>query len=663
MTTDFGYDNKTINSTGPVKPSGINQPLDPRTEVKIYADIESIPNPYVGMIITVLQDETNSNKMTDYKVLSLKANSLGVANSVVDQVQRYVDYLRANGQSVDTDNFATKEELGLKADKTELHSHINKTVLDGITSANVNNWNNKVDKVEGKTLTTNDYTNEEKQTVASLKATVGDTSSGLVKDVKDLKTNGVSQDNINTAIENYLTEHPISSGATAEQAAQIEANRTAIGDENSGLIKEVNDLTESLSNVDAVSLNGKSFSEPMTKAEYDALLDKDSNTIYLVDDDTTITGVPDYSTNDAGKVLAVNNDGTALAWMKLPNNTSDTLIFEDVSNDEVFMIIEATLSSISAVYTQGDTIVYPNTSLDNLKSNLVVTATYSDNNTNTITDYVLSGTLTVGTSTITVTYNGKTTTFDVTVSEESENTITIGTVEERYINGNRYIGFNWKFEKSNEGDKNIALFKKSDESANFSSYRFNSSLDKLFDFSDKDFVKINNCYFCDEPNNYNSTFMNETKTPNESYIYRNSTSLYVKVRTENISDISFEQYALNTFGKIYIKDTNMQEWTLDPSTIISYTATPYTSDNMLEYSLYNITINDSDSIVETTKKGLNSFGYFNVDLPVYPHDTQPVARKVSNNFVISLPNSANINSLEDLRSYFTTNIFKSYTLK
>ena len=61
--------------------------------IDTYANIESIPSPYIGMIITVLEDETNSNKMTDYKVLSLKANSLGIADSVVDQVQRYVDYL------------------------------------------------------------------------------------------------------------------------------------------------------------------------------------------------------------------------------------------------------------------------------------------------------------------------------------------------------------------------------------------------------------------------------------------------------------------------------------------------------------------------------------------------------------------------------------------
>ena len=251
MATDFNYENRTINAGGPIKPSGKDMPGDPRTRVNTFADIASIPVPYVGMPITVIQDETNDGKMTDYIVKSLKANSLGSPNSLVDQVQRYVDYLGANGQGVDTNNFATKEELGLKADKTELHSHINKTVLDGITSTNVDNWNNKVDKVEGKILTTNDYTNEEKQTVASLKATVGDTSSGLVKDVEDLKTNGVSQDNINAAIENYLTEHPVQSGATTEQAAQIEANKTAIGDANSGLTKEINDVK----NVELQNLN------------------------------------------------------------------------------------------------------------------------------------------------------------------------------------------------------------------------------------------------------------------------------------------------------------------------------------------------------------------------------------------------------------------------
>lgn len=78
----------------------------------------------------------------------------------------------------------------------------------------------------------------------------------------------------------------------------------------------------------------------------------------------------------------------------------------------------ATLESISAVYTQSGT-VYDTDSLDSLKSDLVVTATYSDSSTETVpsTDYTLSGTLTEGTSTIYVVYGGKTTTFTVTVSQ------------------------------------------------------------------------------------------------------------------------------------------------------------------------------------------------------------------------------------------------------
>lgn len=81
------------------------------------------------------------------------------------------------------------------------------------------------------------------------------------------------------------------------------------------------------------------------------------------------------------------------------------------------VIAAATLVSISAVYTQSGT-VYTTDSLDSLKSDLVVTATYDNSSTATVpsADYTLSGTLTEGTSTITVTYGGKTTTFNVTVT-------------------------------------------------------------------------------------------------------------------------------------------------------------------------------------------------------------------------------------------------------
>ena len=78
-------------------------------------------------------------------------------------------------------------------------------------------------------------------------------------------------------------------------------------------------------------------------------------------------------------------------------------------------LYNAPLSSISAVYTQSKT-VYVSDNLDVLKDDLVVTGTYTDGSSAIVTDYTLSGTLTVGTSMITVSKNGKTATFEVTVT-------------------------------------------------------------------------------------------------------------------------------------------------------------------------------------------------------------------------------------------------------
>lgn len=115
MSTDFSYGGKQNLASGPFKPSGKDMPLDARTRINNYSEKETIPNPYVGMIVTVLTDENNNNKMTDYKVKSLKANSAGIANMVIDEMIPYVDYLGVSGGSssggsgtVDLSNYATK---------------------------------------------------------------------------------------------------------------------------------------------------------------------------------------------------------------------------------------------------------------------------------------------------------------------------------------------------------------------------------------------------------------------------------------------------------------------------------------------------------------------------------------------------------------------------
>lgn len=94
------------------------------------------------------------------------------------------------------------------------------------------------------------------------------------------------------------------------------------------------------------------------------------------------------------------------------------------------------LSSISCVYTQGGT-VYDTDTLDSLKSDLVVTAHYSDYSTQTVTTYSLIGELVTGTSTITVSYGGKTTTFDVIVTQ----LLPTGYTKLSYVsaNGSQYV--------------------------------------------------------------------------------------------------------------------------------------------------------------------------------------------------------------------------------
>lgn len=96
-----------------------------------------------------------------------------------------------------------------------------------------------------------------------------------------------------------------------------------------------------------------------------------------------------------------------VAW--IDQNGQD---YYDALHDTLF----PTPVSIAAVFTQGDAVVWDTSSLDDLKQYLVVTATYGDSSTAQVFDYTLSGTLTAGTSTITVSYMEKTATFSVTVT-------------------------------------------------------------------------------------------------------------------------------------------------------------------------------------------------------------------------------------------------------
>lgn len=128
----------------------------------------------------------------------------------------------------------------------------------------------------------------------------------------------------------------------------------------------------------------------------------------------TITAASGYTLTGAAVSITMGGvDITSTAY------SSGTISIAAVTGDIAISVTAAAvvLSSISAVYTQSGT-VYDTDSLDSLKPDLVVTATYSDSSTATVpsADYTLSGTLAAATSTITASYGGKTATFTVTVT-------------------------------------------------------------------------------------------------------------------------------------------------------------------------------------------------------------------------------------------------------
>lgn len=114
------------------------------------------------------------------------------------------------------------------------------------------------------------------------------------------------------------------------------------------------------------------------------------------------------SVDSSGKVKALAN-GSATITATAGTKTATCSV----------TVAEITLSNISAVFTQGSATIYDTDSLDTLKQYLVVTAIYSDSSSEVLDDsaYTLSGTLTVGTPTITASYGGKTDSFSVTVTQ------------------------------------------------------------------------------------------------------------------------------------------------------------------------------------------------------------------------------------------------------
>ena len=154
--------------------------------------------------ITTLQNTTTDQGQ------KITANTTQIANNK-DAIDKKIDTATANA------TFATKEALDSKADKNTV------TALDG-----------RVGDVEGK--------------VTALETTVGDASSGLVRDVAELKTQG---NTLNTALGSKADKSELD--AAKEKITTNETNITALQKKTTGLSDDGKSLT-SMNNVETGAL-------------------------------------------------------------------------------------------------------------------------------------------------------------------------------------------------------------------------------------------------------------------------------------------------------------------------------------------------------------------------------------------------------------------------
>ena len=134
--------------------------------------------------------------------------------------------------------------------------------------------------------------------------------------------------------------------------------------------------------------------------------------------------------------LTYQSDFTALKNAIVAEQSTSYTIDESESGGET----EVTLQSISATYTGGN--VTSGTALTDL-TGITVTANYSDGSITNVTDYSLSGSIVEGNNTITVIYQGKTTTFNVTgtaSSSSGETEVTLQSISAVYTGGNVAVG-------------------------------------------------------------------------------------------------------------------------------------------------------------------------------------------------------------------------------
>ena len=366
-------------------------------------DIKNIQNNYVTK--NELSNKANKNEIPTK--ISQLLNDKGYLTEHQDlsnyATKSYVDSEIANAQlggdtNIDLNELATKDELNEKANKNDVPTKVSQLTNDKgyltsipseyITETELNNKGYLTEHQSLDDYATKNYVDSEIDKIELTPGVQGEkgekgedglTTSITVNGSTFVHQNGVivlpDYPEVNSSIDTYTKE-------------------------------EIDDIINDYS--------GGKKQVYLTQAEYDILNDDDKN------DETKVYNIIDVKDTVADSLILTSPNGSKFVITVSDDGTLSATPYENIEPEEPEEPVEPTLTSVSAIYTQGETIIYTDSSLDDLRTSLVVTANYSDGTSNNVTDYTLSGELTVGTSAITVSFGDKTAIFNVTVSSNSQ---------------------------------------------------------------------------------------------------------------------------------------------------------------------------------------------------------------------------------------------------
>ena len=122
MTTDFNKN--TLNVGGGILPGSTDTPGDVRTRVETEADIMNIPNPFIGMVVYVLD---TGKRFEITKLKDKKSGFTTVKNALVDEYIEF-DPIKDKGYAKEAD---VEAALEVKADKTDLEGLASEEFVEG----------------------------------------------------------------------------------------------------------------------------------------------------------------------------------------------------------------------------------------------------------------------------------------------------------------------------------------------------------------------------------------------------------------------------------------------------------------------------------------------------------------------------------------------------